>query len=270
MNRRQFLRNLAVATTASLLPACVTRPTATSTAASAPLRFAVVNDLHHGGPDCTQFLDTLIADIAAHRPAFSLAVGDIADRGAPESLIAVRDAFARHDLALYPVPGNHDCDIGDNTAVYSEVFPDRLNYSFAQAGWQFIGFDSTDGSAWQNTRIGADALSFLDTASRTLDPRAPTIAFTHFPLTDAVKMASLNADDALALLGRLNLRATFGGHFHGASEHAHGTATLLTHPCCSLLRGNHDGTLPEGYVLCTAHADGRLERAFIPFAPAFA
>jgi hypothetical protein len=43
---------------------------------------------------------------------------------------------------------------------------------------------------------------------------------------------------------------------------------LLTNACCARVRDNHDRTVPEGYLLCTAHPDGMLEREFVRFAPA--
>jgi hypothetical protein len=38
--------------------------------------------------------------------------------------------------------------------------------------------------------------------------------------------------------------------------------------CCSRLRDNHDGSLAEGYLLCTATADGRLSWEFVEFVAA--
>lgn len=135
-------------------------------------------------------------------------------------------------------------------------------------GWQFLGFDSTDGNAWRDTRIGGEALAFLESAAVRLDREAPTVVFTHFPLAAGVPMAPLNAADVLAGLDGLNLRAVFGGHFHGSTERPHRDGVLTTGACCSRFRNNHDGTRPEGSLLCTAHPDGTLERAFVEYEPA--
>jgi hypothetical protein len=229
----------------------------------------VVNDLHHGGAECGPFLAGLVEQMRGHGTvAFCLLVGDLADTGSPQSLAAVRKAFTGLGAPAYPVPGNHDCDVGPGTRPYAETFPGRLNYSFRHAGWQFIGFDSTDGIAWRNTRIGGGALAFLNATAARLDPAAPTVIFTHFPLASEIPMSPVNSREALACVAGLNLRAVFCGHFHGRTRHAHGAADVLTNACCSRLRDNHDGTPAEGYLLCTAHPDGRIDRAFVEYAAA--
>ncbi len=235
----------------------------------APFRFIVVNDLHHADEACTPFLERLVAQMRTHGPlAFCLIVGDLADTGLRSSLEAVRDAFARLGAPIHPVPGNHDCDLEENTALFESVFPGARNHAFAHAGWNFLGLDSTDGKKWGDTVVGAESLAFLDRTLPTLDRAAPLVLHTHFPMARDVRMASTNADAVLARFAGFNLRAVFSGHYHAFTERAHGPAPLLTHVACSRLRGNHDGTSAEGYQLCTAHADGRLERSFVEFAPA--
>ena len=268
-SRRSFLRNLSLSIAAGSLVRPVRLGAQTPAASVNRFRFLVVNDIHHVSPECTPFMETLVLHMQEQGPVdFCLNVGDLADLGARESLVAVRDIFAALGAPVYPVPGNHDCDVGENTDLYSEIFPDRLNYSFAHRGWQFIGLDSTDGNKWNETRVGDAALSFLDTAARDLDRKAPTVLFTHFPMATDVRWASLSGADVLSRLDDLNLRCAFSGHFHARTERTHGRAAVLTNTCCSRVRGPHDDTTAEGYLVCTAHPDGRLDRVFIPYKPA--
>ena len=272
-SRRRFLRHLALAGAGVAVPRAWADTLAASALAPAtsatPFRFLVVNDLHHASAACDGFLEALVAAMRPHLPAACcLLVGDLADKGAPESLVAVRDAFAPLGIPLRPVPGNHDCDQGENTAHYAAVFPDCLNHHFSHGGWQFVGLDSTDGNKWGDTRVGADALAFLDRVLPTRDPRAPTVLFTHFPLAADVPMASLNAADVLRRFDGLRLVATFSGHYHARTERRAGATTLLTNTCCSRTRGPHDGSTSEGFLVCTAHPDGTLERDYVEFAPA--
>jgi hypothetical protein len=272
--RREFLRAMSLSLAAGTLAhpdrlAASASPREALAPPSGAFRFIVVNDLHHAAPDCTPLLEALVAHMRDHGPVeFCLVVGDLADKGERASLEAVRDAFGALGAPVYPVPGNHDCDIGENPDLYSSVFPERLNYAFAHRGWQFVGLDTTDGNAWQNTRIGAHTREFLRTTVPTLDPRAPTVVFTHFPLSADVRMASLDAGEILGAFADHDLRHVFGGHFHSRTENRHGKALLETNTCCSRVRSPHDGTSSEGYLLCTAHPDGTLERAFVEFAPA--
>jgi len=229
-------------------------------------RFLVVNDLHHGSSECDAFFASLVKQMGSHGPVdFCLIVGDLADTGTPESFVAVRDVFKPLGAPIYTVPGNHDCDVEKNTRLYNEAFPDRLNYTFTHKEWQFIALDSTDGNKSQETRISEVTLGWMDRTLPTLDRRRPTIVFTHFPLAPDVRLASTNAADVLTRLDGLNLRGEFNGHYHARIERRRREVPLLTNACCSRVRDNHDGSLEEGYLLCTASADGRLSWAFVEF-----
>lgn len=264
LSRRQALQRLA------LLPAAWLISGATSLRASADaFRFIVVNDLHHASPECDPFFRRVVSQMSSHGPVdFCLIVGDLADTGRPESFVAVRDAFASLGAPVYTVPGNHDCDVEKNTRIYGEIFPGRLNYTFTHKDWQFVGLDSTDGEKWENTRVSAATLQWLDVTVPAIDRARPTVLFTHFPLASGVNLAPLNAADVLGRFSGLNLRGVFTGHYHARIERRKGDTALLTNACCSRMRDNHDGSLEEGYLLCTGHPDGRLTWEFVEFAAA--
>ena len=232
-------------------------------------RFIVVNDLHHETPECDPFFRSLVSQMGSHGTIdFCLIVGDIADTGKPASFAAIRDTFAALRVPIYTVPGNHDNDVDKTTRVYSEAFPGRLNYTFAHKGWQFIGIDSTDENKFEKTRIGDVALAWLDATVPTLDRTRPTVVFTHFPLAAGVDLVPLNAPDVLKRISVLNVRAAFTGHYHARVERSFADMRLVTNACCSRMRDNHDGSLEEGYLLCSAGTDGRLTSQFVEFAAA--
>jgi len=232
-------------------------------------RFVVLNDLHHASAEDDPFFRSLVAKIASHGSIdFCLIVGDLADAGRPESHAAVRDGFAALQVPIYTVPGNHDNDVEKTTRLYSETFPGRLNYTFSHEGWQFVGLDSTEGNNYQNTRISEATLAWLDRTLPSLDRARPTVLFTHFPLAQGVNLAPLNTADVLSRFGSFNLRGAFTGHYHARVERRLGDTPLLTNACCSRVRDNHDGSLEEGYLLCTAQPDGRLAWEFTEFVPA--
>ena len=238
-------------------------------AQQAAIRFIVVNDLHHATPECDPFFRSLVAQMASHGTIdFCLMVGDIADTGKPESFVSVRDAFSTLRVPIYTVPGNHDNDVEKTTRLYSEAFPGRLNYSFAHKGWQFVGLDSTDENKFEKTRISDVTLTWLDATLPTLDRTRPTVLFTHFPLATGVNLVPLNALDVLKRLSVLNVRAAFTGHYHARVERWFADTRLVTNACCSRMRDNHDGSLEEGYLLCTAGTDGRLTSQFVEFTAA--
>jgi predicted phosphodiesterase len=269
VSRRAFLGTLGSALAVAGLGGCksaAARPPAT-------FRFLVVNDLHHGSAECDPFFAQLIAQMRGHGPVeFCLVVGDLADKGRPESLRAIRDAFAKLNTPMYCVPGNHDCDVEQNTRLYSEVFPDRLNYHFAHEGWQFIALDSTHGNNWGDTQIQPATLAWLDQTLPRLQRTKPTVVFTHFPLAPVAnaRLTPTNAAEVVARFDGWNLRGALTGHYHARTETPHGASggILLTNACCARMRDNHDRTIPEGYLVCTAHPDGAMEREFVRFTPA--
>ncbi len=232
-------------------------------------RFLVVNDLHHAGPECDPFFEQLVGQMRSHQDvAFCLIGGDLSDKGRPESFAAIKRIFAGLGTPVHTVPGNHDNDEAGDTSLYTATFPDALNHAFEHRGWQFIGLDSTESYNWGDTHISPATLAFLDDCVPGLDRKAPTVVFTHFPLAEDVRLAPVNARAVLDRLAPLNLRAAFCGHYHSRTIRRHGAALLVTNVCCARVRSNHDGTRPEGYLLCTAHADGRLVQEFVEFRPA--
>jgi Icc-related predicted phosphoesterase len=232
-------------------------------------RFLVVNDLHHASPDDDGFFRSLVAQMASHGDVdFCLIVGDIADTGRPESFAAVREVFADLRAPIYTVPGNHDNDVEKSTRLYAEAFPGRLNYTFTHKDWQFIGLDSTEAEKWTDTRISDAALAWLDATLPSLDRARPLVLFTHFPLAAGVNLRPLNADDVLARFDGFNLRGSFGGHYHARIERRLGDTPLVINACCSRARDNHDGSVEEGYLLCTAEPNGRLSWEFVEFVAA--
>jgi 3',5'-cyclic AMP phosphodiesterase CpdA len=239
---------------------------ASTQAGGRPFRFLVVNDLHHGTPECDPFFAALVRQMKTHAGVeLALLLGDLADTGKPEDLAAVCDRFQKLGVPFYPVIGNHDYASPTDRSAYEQVFPGRLNFQFGHRDWQFIGIDTTQGTDYQKTKISSATLNWLDATLPKLDRRKPTVLFTHFPLGEGVPMRPLNAAEVLDRFADVNLRGVFGGHHHGFTGRKLGNAEVVTNRCCSRLRDNHDGTKEEGYWLVTA-AEGALARAFIPYA----
>jgi hypothetical protein len=238
-----------------------------ATAAGRTFQFIVVNDLHRASPQCAPYFAALIEQMRGHGGVgFVLLVGDLADDGKAENLVAVRDDFRRLGVPLHPVAGNHDYVTGTDRRAYEEVFPNRINYRFAHQGWEFIGLDSTQGTDYQDTKIPAATLAWLDATLPGLDRKRPTVIFTHFPLGEGVPMRPLNADEVLRRFEDFELRGVFDGHHHAFTLRRFQEADVVTNRCCSRLRGNHDGTKEKGYWLVTAGRGG-LTREFVEFKP---
>jgi len=194
---------------------------------------------------------------------FALVCGDLADQGKPAQHGAMRDLLKTLGMPHYTVVGNHDYAEGDmSRQSYDAAFPKQINYTFEHQGWQFIGLDTSEGTHYQDTHVGAHTLRFLDETLPKLDKARPTVVFTHFPMGPDTKMRPLNMDAVLERLKPFNVRAGFSGHFHGFTERDVNGVPLTTDRCCAFSRENHDGTKEKGYFLCEAR-DGKITRRFV-------
>lgn len=230
--------------------------------------FIAVNDLHSKEAACRPWFDEVVRQMKASAPAaeFCLLGGDLADNGTPAQLTLIKDAFAGLGIPCHAVVGNHDYLSPINRSAYEQIFPERINYSFAHGGWQIIGLDSSEGTKAEGTTISATTLSWLDQNVPKLEPDRPTILFTHFPLGESVFARPLNADDLLERCYGLNLQAVFCGHFHGFTERTFQKSIVTTDKCCARVRPNHDGTLAKGWFVCRA-VKGEVKRRFVEFHP---
>jgi 3',5'-cyclic AMP phosphodiesterase CpdA len=230
---------------------------------SGNFRFIVINDTHYMSDECGGFLDRVVQQMRWHRGVdFCLHVGDLVEKGQRDHLAAVRDIFQGLRVPVYTVPGNHDFIANTDRAAYDDLFAGRRNYSFEHRGWQFVGLDSTQGTAYEKTKIQSPTLRWADDNITKLDGSKPTVVFTHFPLGDKVRYRPQNADALLDKFRPLNLRSVFNGHFHGFTQREFAHAPVTTNRCCALKRSNHDKTKEKGYFLCTAK-DGEITREFI-------
>lgn len=232
--------------------------------------FIAVNDLHFSAEECTPFFQSVVARMkeAAPKAALCLLAGDLADLATPEQYAGLRACLDQLHAPRFAVPGNHDYFTDEDRTAYDAAFPGRLNYVHTHRGWQFIGLDSTQGQDYDGTVISAATLAWCDENIPKLDPRAPTVAFTHFPLGPGTTYRPRNADALLERLAKLNLRGTFSGHWHGLNEQRVRDADVVVSRCCARIRGNRDGSPLKGFWVCRAAPDGTLTRRFTSVVPA--
>ncbi len=247
----------------------------TATLACAPLaraedpasgfEFIAVNDLHFSNERCAPFFASVVARMKESAPhaRFCLIAGDLADHGTAEQYSGLRVALAPLAMPLHTVPGNHDYLTDDDRLGYDTAFQGQSNYTFTHDGWQFIGLDSTQGTDYEGTAISAATLAWCDATFPKLDASLPTVAFTHFPLGPGTVYRPTNADALLERLGKLRLRGTFSGHWHGLNEQHVGDADVVVNRCCARIRENRDGSPLKGWSVCYAAPDGTLTRKFV-------
>ena len=121
-----------------------------------------------------------------------------------------------------------------------------------------MGIDSTEGNAWQDTKILPDTFTWLDENLPKLDQRKPTILFTHFPLGADVPMRPLNADDSSSASWTSILERSFAGISMGIpsdllESRDHDGSLLLTRPWQSRWKQG------KGWFVCRANAAGDVD-----------
>ena len=231
-----------------------------------PIRFVVINDLHHADAACDPWMEALFRQVAkTERANFCFGLGDFADAGQRESIVTIDLLAKLSGLPFYVTPGNHDLELSPVDGWFAEVFPGRRNYTFTKNGWQFVVVDTTEGMKYDDVIISPKTLAWLEEKVPTLDQRAPTVLATHFPLASEVEFCPLNADQLLQRLTGLNLRGIFSGHFHGRTSNFRGGVELVTNTCVSRVRHNRDGTNVKGYWVCDGAPTGEITRQFVPF-----
>ncbi len=230
-------------------------------------RFLAINDTHCMSAECVPYLTGVAAQMQQARAEFCLHAGDLTEHGERRHLENVKDIFGALPGEMYPVLGNHDYLTQKDRRAYTQTFPLRVNYYFHHRGWQFIGLDTTHGQRFEKTEIQPATFEWLRDYLPRLNPRKPTVLFTHFPLGAGVMYRPLNADALLERFRDFNLQAVFNGHYHSLTERKLGDAIATTNRCCAFQRTNHDGTKEKGYFVCEA-SDGRVTRQFVEYKPA--
>ena len=266
--QKQMTRRSALRVGAGAVAALGAAQVSGAAEAGGGVTFIAVNDLHFLNDGCVPFFRNVVKRMRESAPGavMCLVAGDVANDGEPAQYRAVKEIFAGLGMPVLPVPGNHDLWPEGDRGAYDAAFPNKVNYVVREGGWQFVALDSTQGMDVDGTRISEATLAWMDATLPKLDAKAPTVVFTHFPLAEGVTFRPLNADAVLARLGKLNLRATYSGHWHGLDEQRVGGAELITSRCCARVRGNRDGSPLKGWWVCRAGADGMLARRFVPMA----
>lgn len=264
--RRAALGSLGALLAAGAWPGARAAEEAGQKPAFQPLRFVAANDFHHENEDCDPWMEKLFRQIAAtENAAFCLGLGDLANSGKLTSLQAILRLSAQAGMPFHPTPGNHDLDLSPADGFYEQVFPGRRNYRIQKSGWEVLIIDTTDGKQYKGTTIAKATLDWLDDTLPKIDPLAPLVLATHFPLASGAPYCPLNADAVLARFIGHNLRGVFGGHYHARTTSTRGDIELRTNACVSRVRENHDKSKEKGYLVVDGDAGGKITATFVEF-----
>lgn len=195
-------------------------------------------------------MQCLAADLAALRPEFVLATGDIASSTTRAAMFEARDLMDSLNVPYYPMGGNHDFVVTESRDWFREAFAHRLptgetyysfdhhNLHFVVLDWNWVWTDGTlspvseasIASSQEKTLAGArwaihkEMLAWLDN-DLAANSSAPTIVAVHFPaisIPDRMRRPKMkdggrleNGGELIALLHKHpQVKAIFSGHVH--------------------------------------------------------
>lgn len=154
---------------------------------------AQISDLHvvpqgsrlSNGCDSSTNLERVVRMISRFAPApdVVLATGDLAESGASEEYMRLRELLAPLAMPVYLIPGNHD----DRGALLSAFFDHEylpredstLHYAVENCPLRLIALDTVMAGADGGT-LDAAQLGWLD-ATLSAAPDRPTLVFMHHP-----------------------------------------------------------------------------------------
>jgi len=212
-----------------------------------PTLLVQLSDLHVGGnEDGKDPISRLEAVIDAVRslpnaPDAVLVSGDITDDGAEDGYRVAREMFARLDVPLHVLPGNHD-DRGRLRKAFD--LPgggdEPINYSTSVGDLRLVLFDSNVPGRDPGS-YDAERMAWLDEELAS-EPERPTIlAVHHTPLTTGIpEWDAINLDrgdrEALGTVVARHpqLRAIVGGHLHRVATSALAGCPVLSAPSAYL------------------------------------
>lgn len=221
------------------------------------------------GMDTDHSLQAVIDQVRAERPTIDLLLGsgDLADGGAQEAYMRLRDYF--DDLCVQNcwLPGNHD-----GLPEMEAAGASRLCREVRAANWQILLLDSqVPGEVGGN--LGASELDFLDSALAAAQAQGlySLVCLHHQPVTIGCtwldeQMVS-DADAFFSVLDQYQqVRAVLWGHVHQEIDEQRGDVRLLASPstCVQFAPGQERfkaDDLPPGYRWLDLHDDGRVETA---------
>jgi hypothetical protein len=245
LDRKDFLRlvGLGGVAFASGLQGFAAARLGGSTAAK-DFHFVQLTDTHWGysgpaNPDAEGTLPKAIAAVnaLAQPPDFIVFTGDLTHTTDDPKVRRARMAQFKELVGklkvrrLHFLPGEHDASLDQGEAFQEHFGPTR--FAFDHGGFHFIGLDNV---SLPGSKLGEAQLKWLaeDLAKR--DREAPLVVFAHRPLFDLYPdwdWATVDGEDALALLKPFRHVTVFYGHIH--QEHHHATDHIHHHAATSLI-----------------------------------
>lgn len=178
------------------------------------LTFALVTDMHidmtntQATNDLLKAVDEINANSAIE---FILIAGDVTDKGDSLSLEKAKNLLSKLKMPYYITFGNHDAlSSKAPNSLYKRIFGND-KFSFTSKGKHFIGFTTCPDERYGEGQCSKADLNWIDSTLKTIEPKIPIIALTHYPLQ---KGDVKNWVELTDLLRKYNVQTVLNGHYH--------------------------------------------------------
>jgi len=299
LDRRKFLKTLAVASAATAFPT-LSPFHAIGTSALGSFDFVFFTDTHiQPELDAAHGCDMCFRKIASTNPEFAIMGGDhVFDAFGVNGARALKvyDLYSQTEqllgMPLHHAIGNHDVfgvlsssGVAPTDPAYGKkMYQDRMGqtyYSFDHKGYHFVILDSiqpTSDRLWE-ARVDDQQLHWLRDDLRRQPAETPVIAVIHCPLATAFAsyahavaaqrkyntMTVANAPDVLEIFDHANVLAVLQGHTHINEVVAYKNTQYITSGavCGNWWHGARLGT-PEGFTVVSLH-EGKITTRYETF-----
>ncbi len=183
--------------------------------------FAFISDPHVGYGPGNRNLETAAGVLAAMKPKFIVAGGDLTERGLASEYESYAQIMQGAAAPVYAIPGNHDVRWTGNP-LYESYFG-RSYASFSVEGYHFVLLN-TALSGQPEAYIDEAQLQWLRRDLAQISPETPVIVFSHHPLDQGAVGNELRVLDLLSTKNTVLLCA---GHSHNLEISSRGTSTFI-------------------------------------------
>lgn len=203
--------------------------------------------------------------------------------------VPIHHCLGNHDIfALGSVEGGTPADDphAGKALFLARTGLKQTYYSFNHGGWHFAVLDTvqitttpTGDRSWRGFVDDAQ-MAWLAADLEKAGKATPTVLLVHMPLLCAINQYTLgtteptrdklivaNGKAVKELIQPYNVKAVLQGHTHVVEEIAYlGTRYVSAGAVCgNWWKGWRLGVHPEGFTVCTAHANGDFDWRYVPY-----
>jgi predicted phosphodiesterase len=194
----------------AVAPPTLAPPATPTPKSSADYQFAVAGDSRDGDVVYSK----LLKRVASDGNAFLIHTGDLVPNGTTDEWLKFRDMMKDFTLPFYPVPGNHEINVGRINAYLQYSGAPATHYSFDHGMVHFTLVDSSAGSLLDSE------FAYLDNDLAASQAPIKIVVVHHPPFDPAGTTHTMTMGGAkfMQIVKQRGAKYVFAGHIHCYEE----------------------------------------------------